>query len=81
MTVTKRGDSYRRSRGPVPKGLAATLAGHPGKFVAVDRSTNEERAVADSPEDLVAEIRRQGLRGVAIVRAPRSDEPQLVGRG
>jgi hypothetical protein len=81
VNVTKRGDTHRPSREAVPHGLAATLARYPGKFLAVDRSTNEERAVADSPEELVAEVRRQGLHGVAIVRAPMPDEPQLVGLG
>lgn len=77
----RNGDSSASRAHDGPPGLAATLAGYPGKFVAVDRSTNEARAVADTAEELVTEVRRRGLRGVAIVRAPMPDEPQLVGLG
>lgn len=62
-------------------GLSTTLAGVPGKWVAVDRVTNEPRVMADSPYELAAEIRRQGLRNVAVVRAPDPREPELVGLG
>lgn len=61
--------------------LASVLARVPGRWVAVDRATNEMRAVADSPEDLIAEIRLRGLTGVAVVRAPEPSEPELVGLG
>jgi hypothetical protein len=67
---------------PAPAtGLAATLRECAGKWVAVDRLTNRPRAVADSPYELSAEVRRQGLRNVAIVRAPDPTEPELVGLG
>ncbi len=62
-------------------GLAAVLAQVPGKWVAVDRDTNEPRMVADSPYELAAEIRRSGIGNVAVVRAPDPDEPELVGLG
>lgn len=62
-------------------GLSASLAQAPGKWLAVDRSTNEPRLMADSPYELSAEIRRQGLRNVAVVRAPDPTEPELVGLG
>lgn len=62
-------------------GLSTTLAEAAGKWVAVDRSTNEPRLMADSPYELAAEIRRQGLRNVAVVRAPDPSEPELVGLG
>lgn len=61
--------------------LATVLAEVPGKWVAVDRTTNEPRAVADTPYALAAEIRLRGLRNVAVVRAPDPTEPELVGLG
>ena len=61
--------------------LASVLAEVPGCWVAVDRATNELRAVADSPYKLAAEVRERGLEGVAIVRAPDPTEPELVGLG
>jgi len=62
-------------------GLATTLGQCAGKWVAVDRTTNEPRAVADSPFELSAEVSRRGLRNVAVVRAPDPTEPELVGLG
>jgi hypothetical protein len=62
-------------------GLSTTLAQAAGKWVAVDRTTNEPRLMADSPYQLAAEIRQRGLRNVAIVRAPDPREPELVGLG
>lgn len=61
--------------------LSSVLAESAGKWVAVDRTTNEARLMADSPYELAAEIRRQGLRNVAVVRAPDPSEPDLVGLG
>jgi hypothetical protein len=61
--------------------LASVLAQVPGCWVAVDRLTNELRAVSDSPYALAAEVRERGLEGVAIVRAPDPTEPELVGLG
>lgn len=62
-------------------GLATVLTQVPGKWVAVDLDTNEPRIVADSPAEMVAEIRRSGTDNVAVVRAPGTNEPQLVGLG
>ena len=62
-------------------GLATVLAQVPGKWVAVDRDTNEPRMVADSPHELAAEIRRSGIGNVAVVGSPGPDEPELVGLG
>lgn len=62
-------------------GLATILADVPGKWVAIDRDTNELRLVADSPYELAAEIRRNSVANVAVVRAPDVDEPELVGLG
>lgn len=62
-------------------GMATVLAQVPGKWVAVDRDTNEPRMVAGSPYELAAEIRRSGISNVAVVRAPYPDEPELVGLG
>jgi len=61
--------------------LSSVLAESAGKWIAVDRSTNEPRLMADSPYELAAEIRRRGLRNVAVVRAPDPSEPELVGLG
>jgi hypothetical protein len=61
--------------------LSGVLAQLPGKFVAVDRETNEPVAAADSPYALAAEIRSKGLRNVTVVRAPDPSEPELVGLG
>lgn len=61
--------------------LSRVLAESAGKWVAVDRSTNQLRLIADSPYALAAEIRRSGLRNVAVVRAPDPSEPELVGLG
>lgn len=61
--------------------LSSVLAEIPGKWVAVDRTTNEPRLMADSPYELAAEIRGQRLRNVAVVRAPDPSEPELVGLG
>ena len=60
---------------------ARALAESAGKWVAVDRATNEPRLIADSPYELAAEIRRRRLRNVAVVRAPDPSEPELVGLG
>ena len=62
-------------------GLATVFAQVPGKWVAVDMDSNELRVVADSPAEMVAEIRRSGIHNVAVVRAPETNEPQLVGLG
>ncbi len=61
--------------------LSVVLAQSAGKWVAVDRGTNEPRLLADSPYELAAEIRRRGLKNVAVVRAPDPSEPELVGLG
>ena len=72
----------RRGEASAERGsLAAVLAECAGKWVAVDRATNEARLMADSPYELAAEIRRLGLRNVAVVRAPDPSEPELVGLG
>jgi hypothetical protein len=62
---------------PLP--LASTLSEFAGKWVAVDRHTGQAVAAAETPYALSAEIRKRGLKDVAIVRAP--DEPELVGLG
>lgn len=82
----KRWWSWNRSGKSVPSrpervALSSVLAESAGKWVAVDRATNEPRAMADSPYELAAEIRRRGLRNVAVVRAPDPSEPELVGLG
>jgi hypothetical protein len=61
--------------------LSEVLAAVPGRWVAIDRTTNEMRAVAATPYELQAKIRELGLQGVAVVRAPDPREPELVGLG
>lgn len=61
--------------------LAEVLAEVPGSWVAVDRRTNELRAVADTPYELAAKIRADRITGIAVVRAPNPTEPELVGLG
>lgn len=61
--------------------LSHVLREVPGCWVAVDRDTNELRAVAETPYELAAMIRRDGLSNVAVVRAPGLGEPELVGLG
>lgn len=61
--------------------LSSVLAEVPGCWVAVDRRTNEMRAVASSPYELATKIREMKLHGVAVVRAPDPSEPELVGLG
>jgi len=72
---------YREHMSTKWKPLSSVLAEVPGCWVAVDRATNEPRAVAENPYELTAKIRQQGLTGVAIVRAPDPSEPELVGLG
>lgn len=68
-----------RPSGAAP--LSGVLAQFPGKFVAIDRASNEPVAAADTPDLLAAEIRSRGLRNVTVVRAPDPSEPELVGLG
>ncbi len=73
---------YRRGMERRPaQPLSRVLAEVPGCWVAVDRRTNELRAVAASPYDLATKIRELGLHSVAVVRAPDATEPELVGLG
>ncbi len=52
---------------------------YPGKHVAIDMRTDEVVLVADTPQELEAQIRAQGLKHVATMRAPTEDEPLFVG--
>jgi hypothetical protein len=63
------------------RSLASVTREVPGKWVAVDRRTNEPRLIADSPYDLAARIKAEGIRNVAVVRSPDPTEPELVGLG
>ena len=57
------------------------LERYPGKHVAIDMRTDEVVLVADTPQELHAEIQARGLRNVATMRAPTEDEPLFVGPG
>ncbi len=61
--------------------LASVLREIPGRWVAVDRSTGEPKAVAATHHELAAAIRAERLTNVAVVRAPDPTEPELVGFG
>lgn len=61
--------------------LSTVLREAAGLWVAVDRTTNEPRLMADSPYELAAKIRASRLHNVAVVRAPDPSEPELVGLG
>ena len=61
--------------------LSSVLREVPGQWVAVDRTTGEPVAVADTPYKLAAELRSRLVKNVAIVRAPDPSEPELVGLG
>jgi hypothetical protein len=56
------------------------LANYAGRYVALDLDSDEVLADADTMLALIAIVREQGLRA-SIVRAPRDDEPVLVGLG
>ncbi|HEX9681929.1 MAG TPA: hypothetical protein VGA13_02520 [Acidimicrobiales bacterium] len=49
--------------------------------VAIDMTTDEVALVADTPQELHDKIQAQGLRNVAILRAPTEDESLFVGPG
>lgn len=75
-------DAFKgRHREPRQTPLSTVLAQAPGCWMAVDRTTNEPRAVSDSPYELMAQIRQQKLTNIAVVRAPDPSEPELVGLG
>ena len=65
----------------VKRPLAEVLNETPGCWVAVDRRTNQPRAVARTPYELAATLRSGRITGVAVVRAPDPREPELVGLG
>lgn len=74
-------DRRWRVKAPYRRPLGSVLAEVPGLWVAVDRVTNEPRAVADTPDKLTMKIREQRLRNITVVRAPDPSEPELVGLG
>lgn len=55
------------------------LERYPGKHVAIDVRRDEVVLVADTPQELHAQIQAQGLTHVATMRAPTEDEPLFVG--
>jgi hypothetical protein len=55
------------------------LERYPGKHVAIDMRTDEVVLVADTPQELEAQIRARRLTHVATMRAPTEDEPLFVG--
>ncbi|HSH59624.1 MAG TPA: hypothetical protein VK988_08300 [Acidimicrobiales bacterium] len=55
------------------------LERNPGKYVAIDMKTGEVvLLVAETPQELEAEIRARRLRNVGAMRAPAADEPLFV---
>lgn len=61
--------------------LSRVLAECAGNWIAIDRATNELRAVGRTADEVVMKVREQGLRDVALLRAPDPLEPELVGLG
>jgi len=55
------------------------LERYPGKYVAIDMATDEVVLTAETPFELHEEIQARGLRNVAVMRAPREDEPFFMG--
>ena len=55
------------------------LERYPGKFVAIEMATDEVVLTADTPEKRHEQIQQRGLCNVAVMRAPREDEPLFVG--
>ncbi len=55
------------------------LERYPGKYVAIDMRTDEVVLAADTPQELEAAIKDQGLKNVATMRAPLRGEPLFVG--
>lgn len=55
------------------------LEQYPGKYVAIDMEADKVVLVADTPQELEAQIRASGIRGVATMRAPAENEPLFVG--
>ena len=78
----RRGMRAKQSRREaVKRPLAQVLSEVAGSWVAVDRRTNEPRAVAKTPYELAAILRAEQITGVAVVRAPDPSESELVGLG
>lgn len=75
------GYRYGMKRRRSPRPLSDILAEVPGCWVAIDRRTNEPKAVAKDPYELAARIRAERLHSIAVVRAPDPSEPELVGLG
>jgi hypothetical protein len=56
------------------------LEEYAGRFVALDLESDQVVADAETFAELAVIVRRSGLRA-SIVRAPRLDEPLLIGLG
>ena len=56
------------------------LTAFAGRYVALDLDTDEVLADAATLQELIDIIRERGLKA-SIIRAPREDEPVLVGLG
>jgi len=52
-----------------------------GQWVAVDRKTGDVIAARNTPYELSAYIKSEGIHGVDVVRAPSEQEPEMVGFG
>ncbi|HUP69315.1 MAG TPA: hypothetical protein VM142_05805 [Acidimicrobiales bacterium] len=63
--------------GGVPRNFH--LERYPGMYVAIDMASDEVVLTASTPEELHEQIKVTGLRNVAVMRAPREDEPLFVG--
>lgn len=66
----------RRAR---PRRLPVAVREMPGKWVAV--KDGEVVAARETPDQLLSELRRRGVRGARILRAPGEGDVELVGLG
>ena len=62
-------------------GRVLKVDGFEGKVVAIDMDTDSVVASADTPEELMRLVRRDGLENAVVVRVPELDSPLRVGLG
>ena len=62
-------------------GRVLQVDGFEGKVVAIDMDTDAVVASADTPEELMRLVRRDGLANAVVVRVPEIDSPLRVGLG
>jgi hypothetical protein len=74
----------RRSLGILTRVSDVTIDGigeHRGDWVAVDYARRRVLFGSTSRADVIAEVKRRGLRGAVVLQVPKAGEPLLVGLG